>query len=421
MGKKIGWSLVILVAVIVLAWLGFRPRLANLRWFGNQSYNYGVLRTLGEGAFAGADAGEVLAAIKGLEEGDDEGWYQGWQAMARQVEDRAGRVENKISRGRGLLRAANYYRTAEFFLHPEDSRRVPAFDKSVETFYRGLADLGVRYENLNVPYDGHSLKAVYYTGGLEADRKPLLVAHGGYDSTQEELYFFIVAAALERGYSCLTFCGPGQGAAIRHEGLLFTPEWEKPTSAVLDVFLTKHHPPEHIVLLGISLGGYLAPRAAAYDPRIDGVVAHNVCFDFQEAALRQVPGVVRWLHGRGYLGLVNTMMKTAMKFDPGVRWGVENAKWTMGAQDPVDLLKIFDQYNLRDEAGLITCDVLITAGAGDHFFPVEQVAEFEKALTKARSVTTRIFTEEEGGAEHCQAGALNMFHETLFDWMESKF
>ena len=421
MGKKLGWIVVILLVAGVVFWLAVKPGMANLRWFGNQSYNFGVLRTLGEGVFAGADAGEVLAAIKGLREGDDEGWYQGWYDMARQVEDRAGRLENNISRGKGLLRAANYYRTAEFFLLPKDDRRRPAFDKSVETFYRGLTDLGIRHEVLTVPYGEHTLKAVFYPGGPEADSKPLLVAHGGYDSTQEEIYFFIVAAALERGYSCLTFAGPGQGAAIREQGLLFTPEWEKPTGAVLDAFIEKHGRPSHIVLLGMSLGGYLAPRAAAYDPRIDGVVSHNVCYDFQEAALKQVPGLVKWLHARGYSGLVNWMMKTAMKFDPGVRWGFHNAEWTMGAKDPVDLLNIFDQYNLKDEAGLITCDVLITAGAKDHFFPVEQVAAFQKALTKARSVTTRIFTEEEGGAEHCQTGALNMFHETLFDWMESRF
>ena len=68
-----------------------------------------------------------------------------------------------------------------------------------------------------------------------------------------------------------------------------------------------------------------------------------------------------------------------------------------------------------------TSEVLITAGAKAHFFPLEQVAAFQKALSKARSVTTGIYTEEEGRAEHCQQGALNMFRETLFDWLESRF
>lgn len=93
----------------------------------------------------------------------------------------------------------------------------------------------------------------------------------------------------------------------------------------------------------------------------------------------------------------------------------------MGAKSLSDLLVIFDRYNLRDEASLITCDVLITAGENDHFFPVEQVEIFRRALVNARSVTTRIFTKAEGGHEHCQQGALNLFHETLFDWIEKTF
>ncbi len=420
MAKWLGWILVVLVVAGLLGWLAFKPRTANTRWFSDQSYNYEVLRTLGEGTFAGAEAGEVLAAIRGLKEGDDEGWYLGWYNMAQRVENGANRVKDKISQGKALLRAANYYRTAEFFLRPGDSRRLHAFDKSVETFYRALDDLGVRYEVLTVPYEGHTLKAVFYRA-LGGESKPLLVAHGGYDSTQEELYFLIVAAALERGYSCLTFAGPGQGSAIRKQGLMFTPEWEKPTSSILDAFIEKHGRPPKIVLMGISLGGYLAPRAAAHDHRIDGVVAHNVCYNLQEAAFRQVPRPVIWLYDRGYFGLVNWMMRIAMKFKPGMRWGILNAKWTMGAKDPIDVLRIFDQYDLKNEAGLITCDVLITAGEKDHLFPVEQVEAFRKALTKAKSVTIRIFSEAEGGAEHCQMGALNMFHETLFDWIESRF
>jgi len=110
-----------------------------------------------------------------------------------------------------------------------------------------------------------------------------------------------------------------------------------------------------------------------------------------------------------------------MKNTPGLRWGVRNGQWAMGAKNPTDLIKIFGQYNLEDEAEKITCDVLITAGEKDHFIPVEQVDEFKKRLKNARSVTVRIFTEEEGGQEHCQIGALSLFHEELFEWIEKRF
>ncbi|MCB0207300.1 MAG: dipeptidyl aminopeptidase, partial [Anaerolineae bacterium] len=98
-----------------------------------------------------------------------------------------------------------------------------------------------------------------------------------------------------------------------------------------------------------------------------------------------------------------------------------NAEWTMGAKSPSDLLNIFDQYNLRDASKLITCDVLILAGEKDQHFPLEQVGAFQNALTNARSITTRIFTEQEGGQEHCQQGNISLFHEVFFDWIENTF
>ena len=86
-------------------------------------------------------------------------------------------------------------------------------------------------------------------------------------------------AALDRGYSVLMYEGPGQGEPLRKYGMTFTPEWEKPNAAVLDEFLRSHDKPPKIVLFGMSMGGYLAPRAAAFEDRIDGVVAYDVRFD----------------------------------------------------------------------------------------------------------------------------------------------
>ena len=394
---------------------------ANSRWFKNQTYNFEILRSLGESTYGGAEIGEVLSAVSGVKEGDDEAWYQGWNRVATMVEERAATLADPISRGNAMLRASNYYRTAEFFLNPRDERRKPTFDRSVANFYGGIDSLGIEYQIFYVPYESKQLKAVYFSGGVNATSKPLIVAHGGYDSTLEELYFLIAAAALEREYSVLIFAGPGQGTAIREHGLRFTPKWEKPTGAVLDQFIGQFGKPEKIVLIGASLGGYLAPRAAAYDKRIDGVAAFDICYDFQAAALNQVPSFVRKMYSQGHTGFVDWLIRMKMKSNPGTRWGVHNAEWTMGAKSPSDLLHIFDQYNLRDASKLITCDVLILAGEKDHHFPLEQVGAFQNALTNARSITTRIFTEQEGGQEHCQQGNISLFHEVFFDWIENTF
>lgn len=129
-----------------------------------------------------------------------------------------------------------------------------------------------------MPYENGAIRAIFYPGPDEWENKPLIVFVGGEDSTLEELYFALVPAAHRRGYGVLTYEGPGQGAALREHGPFFTPQWEKPNAAVFDAYLGSHAKPSLIVLVGMSMGGYLAARAAAFEPRIDAVVSFDVMF-----------------------------------------------------------------------------------------------------------------------------------------------
>ena len=93
----------------------------------------------------------------------------------------------------------------------------------------------------------------------------------------------------------------------------------------------------------------------------------------------------------------------------------------MGTRDLRATLEAYRAYTLEGVAQRITCDVLILAGADDHFVPVEQIKQFESSLTHARSVTSMIYDRESGGAEHCQMGAATLWHATFFDWLLLKF
>ena len=64
----------------------------------------------------------------------------------------------------------------------------------------------------------------------------------------------------DHGYDVLSWCSPGQGLVLTEQKLPFTHEWEKPTSAVMDTFLPHHERPRRMVLIGQSMGGYLAPK-----------------------------------------------------------------------------------------------------------------------------------------------------------------
>ena len=379
-------------------------RKGNGRFFDNQTYHFETLRALGYILTGGADTSEVLETVKLVTEGDSQSWYAAWEATADRVRGLAECTVDPISRGAAYLRAHNYQRTGEFLLAPDDPKRPPSWEKSLAYYYRGLDALAVPYERIAVPYAGASLRALYLPGPQGADRKPLIVTVGGFDSTLEELYFVIGPPALERGYPVLLYEGPGQGQALR-DGMTFTHEWEKPTTAVLDEFLRTHAKPPKIVIMGMSMGGYFAPRAAAFEPRIDGVVAFDTAFDLAEIVDRILAAAAN---------------PVATK-NPDVVWAFENALWTMGTKGLDDSRKAFAPYTLAPVAARIRQDVLILQGTEDQFVPFHQAADFEKALVNARSVTTRIFDRASGGAAHCQAGNLTLVHAAVFDWLRAKF
>jgi pimeloyl-ACP methyl ester carboxylesterase len=226
-------------------------------------------------------------------------------------------------------------------------------------------------------------------------------------------------AAYQHGYSLLTYEGPGQGSVLREQGVRMQPDWEKPNGAVLDTFLASHPKPAKIVLVGESLGGYLGPRAAAFEPRIDGVVAFDVWYDGYAIATRHVPSFVFWLHAHGHDELLNSLSQKSP--DTGSKWAVQNGQWVFGVHGVFEVLDVFKRYRIGPIAAQIRQDVLLLAGADDHFVPIEQLANMRDSLTNARSVTAITFDRASGGALHCQIGAPSLWQAALFDWMDAKF
>ena len=103
----------------------------------------------------------------------------------------------------------------------------------------------------------------------------------GLDSAKEEMHTN-EQLFLDRGMATLAFDGPGQGEA--EYDLPICPEFEKPVAAAIDWLETRDDiDPERIGIWGVSLGGYSAPRAAAYEPRIKACISLTGPFDFAEA------------------------------------------------------------------------------------------------------------------------------------------
>lgn len=208
--------------------------------FKDQTFSFELLRAASYGACGGSEIGECLATADRINDDDFESWHVEWLRMAEQVEklgEAALRTGHSPSGQQALLRASNYYRTAEFFLAPDDLRRLPTYEKSRATFWRAMELSGVCVEHVRIPYEGVTLPGYFYRPDDARKPRPTVIAIGGFDSTGEELYFFIAAAALQHGYDCPAFDGPGQGELLRIQHVTTRPDYEAPIGAAIDFAL----------------------------------------------------------------------------------------------------------------------------------------------------------------------------------------
>jgi hypothetical protein len=153
---------------------------------------------------------------------------------------------HKISARDVYLRASNYYRVSAFLLIDLNDPRIQTTVESSKECFRNAVSLFLfLVEEIQIPYEGTFLPGHFYHASKSFPDKntvtnfPTLLVHGGFDSTLEELYSSAAAPAIERGYNCLTFEGPGQGDVIRKQRLPFIYDWEKVITPVFDHVLSK--------------------------------------------------------------------------------------------------------------------------------------------------------------------------------------
>lgn len=386
--------------------------------FDTGGFSFEALRAVAYTPYGGGDIGEVRTTSERVTPGDIDSWHREWHALADRIaaigDDCAARG-HAVSASGAYLRASNYYRTAEFFLRDDpanDPRVAETSSRATETF-RKASEIQTRWSHLRIPYEGAELDGYYlHVSGDEA--APTLLAHGGYDSTVEEMYFAVGEAARRYGWNCLIFEGPGQGAALRVDKLRFRYDWEKVVTPVVDVALELPGvDPGRIALIGMSMGGYLAPRAAAFEHRIAACIAWDGVFKIA-GAFGAGPGPDQTDPQQRVAALEHLIAHRA-EAPVGQRWLLSNSLWVFGVETAQDLLAEVVKYDLTDVASLIACPTLVCEGENDRVAAGQATMLYE-ALQCPK--TFMEFTEAEGAGEHCQEGALTLFHQRMFDWLD---
>ncbi|MCA9874984.1 MAG: alpha/beta fold hydrolase [Anaerolineales bacterium] len=418
------WALLLIVGIVtavLLRPLWQNPERGVSQLFPtDQTYHYESLRALGYATTGGADVNEILHAIGEIEAGDPESWYVGWSALADRKMAEADRYQHdQIGQGNALLSAANYYRTAEFMLYANDSRKLETYRQSIAAFYRGLDALHVPYERMEIPYAGNDLDGLYFPGDSAQHGDTLILMINGYDSIKEETYFTLGQEALARGFSFMSYDGPGQGSAIREHGIPFTPNWGDVNRAVVDAVTAVHPEIKEIILVGFSMGSILATKAAAADARISMLVQYNIMYDFSLTARESMPAsfAERVFTDEPRPAWVSQMLGYSMRFSSEQDWAIRHGSWVMGIDDYAEVLNQYRFYEISQDAPEVTAPVLLLAGENDHFVNATLITTTEDSFKQAASITSITYDAQSGADEHCQVGAMNLWTADFFEWV----
>jgi alpha-beta hydrolase superfamily lysophospholipase len=278
-------------------------------------------------------------------------------------------------------------------------------------------------EILEIPYEGTTLPG-YFFSAVAADhpeagaRRATVVLVDGYDGTTEELYFWNAAAALDRGYNVLAFDGPGQGSVLVEQGLPLRPDYENVVTPVLDFLLERADvDPDRIGLIGLSLGGYLAPRAASSEHRIAACIADSGAFDLFDASVARVPKPLRGQIPDGNEAarvLIDGMIDHVLGSPTG-GWALRRNLFAHGVDDPMDYFRLAKRFTLKGFAEKITCPTLVTHAEHDDIGAT--APQLFTALRAPKQLL--LFTEAEGAAQHCETGARQLYHARAFGWLDA--
>lgn len=336
---------------------------------------------------------------------DSQSWKHELTRMAHEAESE-GRTENAIA----------YYRMSEFFMYDGDPDKIAAYTRAANLFYDFYAEYFTSGEVqlFRVPYEDAVLPVMYAKS--QGQRQDTILLHGGNDSYYEELFFPMLYLAAQ-GFDVYLFEGPGQGGVVRIQGKHFTSQWERPVKAVLDYFHL-----EDVTIIGASLGGYLAPRAAAFEKRIERIVAWSVFPSFFDVIIgaqpRGLQTAVRLLMKYKAKGLVNLIVNQKMKHgDSTVVWGLKHGMHAYEASSPFEYLQKISDYQLAPVASEIRQDILILGASQDHFVDYRTVDKLIRMLTNVRSLTFRLMTEAEQASNHCNCGNSRLVLDTVTDWI----
>ncbi|GLU45196.1 S9 family peptidase [Allomuricauda sp. NBRC 101325] len=362
---------------------------------GKYMPSYQVNRALSQAHYGGGEFAEIMEVAGKIDPDNRETFNVAWLAKGDEVYDLARDYEDKshfVSARRTFLRAFNYLRTAEFFMKLGDDRKLPTYIKARDAFLRAINYFDEKPIQIEVPFEDSFLPGyLFKPQGVE--NPPVMIMFGGLDSLAEELYFGIGQHLNERGIALLAVDGPGQGAALRLNHIHSRHDFNVAGTAVLDYIIENLSDEVDVDRVGVgavSMGGYMAARCAAFEPRFKVCMVYGAVWSYYDV----------WA-GR-----------------PDTHPLAEIVMHIMGEDNMADTRIKLEGYTLANGiAEKISMPTFIMHGEDDKQNFVEHAYNLEKHLTCDHAM--KIVPKGQSGSQHCQVDDFTPTFD-MYDWIAER-
>lgn len=367
---------------------------------------------LGAAYNGGSTAGEMFAAATNIEDGNTESFTKEFYDLASRINFRGEaclETGHQISAREAFLRAANYYRMPLWVVDAlkEEYREIAQTMRS--TFRRAAALCQPEIEVVELPFEKGVLPGYFIKTDQAKGPRPTVVFLGGGETFAEDGYYVLGPAATRRGFNVFSVEYPGEGLTP-FSGLHHRPDEEIPLRTILDYLHTRPDvDKERIATYGISMGGYVGPRAAAYDNRIKAVVTNSMLYDIYPTL-------------DAYRSLLAN--KELAEYLPSIWVVLETCIWRWGGEatgDPHQLIELNKPFNV--DPSLVKCPVLILIGEGEYRSADYMRNEQHHAMDVMPNPKNKLVIgrANEGAAHHCIPENPALVAEIVFDWLEDIF
>ncbi|KPI34366.1 uncharacterized protein AB675_4903 [Cyphellophora attinorum] len=367
-------------------------------------FHFELLRVLATTRTYGADVAEVLNVCERIKPGDFESWYDEFHKLALWVESSISekRVHDKITLRDAYFRIARYHFSSSFFLtgDPSDVRNFDTWKLWTSYFDKAASLLDTPAERFTLDAGDFKIPLILLRATTGDSPRPVLIMSNGLDGSQEEMLHFHASPPLS-------------------EKMGFINEWERVVSPIVDWLEPQSFvDPRKIGLLGVSLAGYLAVRAAAFEHRLAAVILNDAIFDVSHGVEIIIGEKAMQYEAAGDIDAFHRQIEEEGRTNTKLRWLTNQLRWAYATKTTHEALQQVRRMTLVGLLDKVQSPVFVGDAEGDLFIKSEQPQLVAEGLGSL--ATYKQFTKAESADAHCHLGATVYANQVMLGWFEDQ-